>query len=258
PASVSFTVAAPVWQRWWFILLTVGVIGGSVYAAYRYRIAHLLAMERMRTRIATDLHDEVGSSLSQIAILSEVVRQKLRSGKHNAPVENPDTTEPIDKIAATSRGAIDAMSEIVWLANPLRDHLSDLTQRMRLFASDTLTALDIQLRFHGPEQDLNLDAEVRRHVFLLFKEAINNIARHSRATKVEVEFTLTDHHLSLRIWDNGQGFAEPKPQPNQNGGNGLLSMRQRAAELGGNLEVISGNGDGTTIKLEAPLRPGKL
>ena len=258
PASVSFTVAAPVWQRWWFILLTVGAIGGLAYAAYRYRVAHLLALDRMRTRIATDLHDEVGSSLSQIAILSEVVRQKLRSGKNDAPAENPDATEPIDKIAATSRGAIDAMSEIVWLANPLRDHLSDLTQRMRLFASDTLTALDIQLRFHGPEQDLNLDAEVRRHVFLLFKEAINNIARHSHATKVKVEFTLTDHHLSLRIWDNGQGFAEPKPHASQNGGNGLLSMRQRAAELSGKLEIISGNGSGTTIKLEAPLRLHKL
>lgn len=253
PASVSFTVAAPVWQRWWFVLLTVGAIGGLTYAAYRYRVAQLLALERIRMRIATDLHDEVGSSLSQIAILSEVARQNLRRDGKDAPAEIPAAVAPMEKVAVTSREALDAMSDIVWAINPQRDHLSDLTQRMRLFASETLTALDIQLRFHAPEQNLNLDAEVRRQVFLLFKEAINNIARHSQATEVEVEFALTNHHLSLRVWDNGRGFAEPKPQPGQNGGNGLLSMRRRATELGGRLEVISGNGSGTTIQLEAPL-----
>lgn len=254
PASVSFTVAAPVWQRWWFILLTIGAIGGLAYAAYRYRVAQLLALERMRTRIATDLHDEVGSSLSQIAILSEVARLRLpRSGQADVA----GAVEPMEKVAATSREAVDAMSDIVWAINPQRDQLSDLSQRMRLFASDTLSARDISLRFHAPEQDLNLDAEVRRQVFLIFKECINNIARHSEATEVEIDFALTDHHLSLRAWDNGRGFVETAPQPGQNSGNGLLSMRRRAAELGGKLEVISGNGDGTTIKLEAPLRPRK-
>jgi len=254
PASVSFTVAAPVWQRWWFIALTVGAIGGLTFSAYRYRVAQLLALERMRTRIATDLHDEVGSSLSQIAILSEVARLRLpRNGQSDAA----GAAEPMEKVAVTSREAVDAMSDIVWAINPQRDQLSDLTQRMRLFASDTLTARDISLRFHAPEQDLSLDAEVRRQVFLLFKEAINNIVRHAHCTEVEIDFALTDHHLSLRVWDNGHGFVETTPQPGQNGGNGLQSMRRRAAELGGRLEVISGNGAGTTIKLEAPLRPRK-
>lgn len=248
PASVSFTVAAPVWQRWWFILLTLGALGGLGYVAYRYRVGQLLALERMRTRIATDLHDEVGSSLSQIAILSEVARMRLpRNAQSDAAIE------PMEKVAVTSREAVDAMSDIVWAINPQRDQLSDLTQRMRRFASETLTALDIRLRFRAPEQDLSLDADVRRQVFLLFKESVNNIVRHAKATEVEIDFALTDHHLTLRVWDNGRGFAETAPQPGQNGGNGLLSMRRRAAELGGRLEVISGNGDGTTVKLEAPL-----
>jgi signal transduction histidine kinase len=129
---------------------------------------------------------------------------------------------------------------------------------MRRFASDTLTARDICLRFRAPEQDQSLAAEVRRQVFLLFKESVNNIVRHANATEVEIDFTLTDHHLSLRVWDNGHGFAETAPQPGQNGGNGLLSMRRRAAVLGGKLEVISGNGGGTTIKLEAPLGGRKI
>ena len=259
PASFSFTVASPVWQRWWFILLTVGAIGGLAYTAYRYRVAQLLALERMRTRIATDLHDEVGSSLSQIAILSEVARLRLTSDgetpKDTATISG--AMEPMEKVAVTSREAVDAMSDIVWAINPQRDQLSDLSQRMRLFASDTLTARDISLRFHAPEQDLSLDAEVRRQVFLLFKEAINNIVRHADCTEVEIDFVLTDHHLSLRVWDNGHGFVETNPQPGQNGGNGLLSMRRRAMGLGGKLEIISGNGDGTTVKLEAPLSPRK-
>ncbi|MGE0128161.1 MAG: two-component regulator propeller domain-containing protein [Blastocatellales bacterium] len=259
PASVSFTVAAPVWRRWWFIALMAGVAGGLTYAAYRYRLAELLALERMRTRIATDLHDEVGSSLSQIAILSEVARQRLT---HNGEKTKDAATvtralEPIEKVAATSREAVDAMSDIVWAINPQRDQLSDLTQRMRRFASDTLTARDIALRFHAPQQDLSLDAEVRRQIFLIFKECINNIVRHAEATEVEVDFALADHRLSLRVRDNGRGFAETEPQSGKNGGNGLLSMRKRAVEFGGTLEVISAAGTGTTAKLEAPLRPRK-
>lgn len=253
PTNVSFTVAAPVWRRWWFIALMIGVIGGLAFAAYHYRVAQLLALERMRTRIATDLHDEVGSSLSQIAILSEVARQNLRRDGKEERAETAHAAEPMEKVATTSREAIDAISDIVWAINPQRDHLSDLTQRMRRFASDTLTARDIGLRFRAPEQNLSLDADVRRQVFLIFKECVNNIARHANATEVEIDFGLTDHHLSLRVWDNGHGFAETAPQPGQNGGNGLLSMKRRAQELGGKLEVISGNGEGTTVRLEAPL-----
>ncbi len=255
PATVSFTVAEPVWRRWWFIALAVGAIGGLAYAAYRYRVTQLLAMERMRTRIATDLHDEVGSSLSQIAILSEVARQHL---SHSEAAPATRAMEPMEKVAVTSREAVDAMSDIVWAINPRRDHLSDLSQRMRRFASDTLTARDIRLRFRAPEQDLGLDAEVRRQVFLIFKECVNNIVRHADCTDVEVDFALTDHHLSLRVWDNGHGFAETQPEPGRNGGNGLPSMKRRAQELGGRLEVISGNGDGTTIQLEAPLGGRKI
>ena len=133
--------------------------------------------------------------------------------------------------------------------------LSDLSQRMRRFASDTLSAQDITLHFHAPQQELHLDAEVRRQVFLIFKECINNIARHANATAVEVEFTMPDHHLSLRIKDNGRGLGHTVQQPGQNGGNGLLSMRRRAAELGGSLAVSSANGNGTQVQLEAPLHP---
>ncbi|MBS1808870.1 MAG: hypothetical protein JST84_11805 [Acidobacteria bacterium] len=252
PASVSFRVAAPVYRRWWFIALCASAICGLAYAAYRYRVQHLLALERMRMRIATDLHDEVGSSLSQIAILSEVARQRLAPERELTTIT---AKEPLEKVAVTSREALDAMSDLVWAINPKRDQLSDLSQRMRRFASDTLTAKDIVLRFHAPDAEVSLDADVRRQVFLIFKEAINNIVRHADATDVEVLFMLHDQHLSLRLKDNGCGFVETNPHPRQNGGNGLESMQRRAKELGGTLMIISDNGNGTLVQLDVPLRP---
>jgi ligand-binding sensor domain-containing protein len=130
PAVVSFTVLRPFWQRWWFLLLTALWTAGAIYMFYRHRVAQLLKLERVRTRIATDLHDDIGSSLSKIAILSEVVRRKNGDPTNGAT----DKNEPLEIIANTSREMVDSMSDIVWAINPERDSLSDLIQRMRRFA----------------------------------------------------------------------------------------------------------------------------
>jgi hypothetical protein len=127
PASVSFKILSPIWQRWWFASIVAGLAGVIAFALYRYRVARLLDLERVRTRIATDLHDDIGSSLSQIAIMSEVVRQKVGA-------ENKAVIHPLSVIAGTSRELVDSMADIVWAVNPKRDHLIDLTQRMRQFA----------------------------------------------------------------------------------------------------------------------------
>lgn len=143
PAIVAFQISRPVWQRWWFLILAASLIGFLIYSLYRYRVAQLLKLERVRTRIATDLHDDIGSSLSQIAILSEVVRQKVGDNGAN---------EPLNLIANTSREMVDSMSDIVWAINPNKDHLADLIQRMRRFASDILDAKDIAYRFYFDEK----------------------------------------------------------------------------------------------------------
>lgn len=111
PASVTFTILAPVWQRWWFITLAVAATSLLIFAAHRYRVRRLLELERIRTRIATDLHDDIGASLSQIAILSEVARREVRA-------ENTRATRPLMQIAAASAELVDSMSDIVWAINP--------------------------------------------------------------------------------------------------------------------------------------------
>ena len=210
----------------------------------------------MRTRIATDLHDDIGSSLTQIVILSEVARQHI-------PGSASPIAEPLTRITGVSNELVEAMSDIVWAINPKKDHLADLVQRMRRFASDVFASGHIRLNLQAPatSADVQLGANVRREVFLIFKESVNNIARHSACSEVQVEFDLEDDHLILKLADNGRGF-DPAELQSQNetpksdwskGGNGLSSMRRRARELGGEFDIRSEPGKGTNTTLKVPL-----
>jgi len=245
PATVSFRVLPPVWLRWWFVgagcvlLVTLGT------TLYRYRVAQLLAIERVRTRIATDLHDDIGASLSQIAILSELVRGESDT--------RPESANTLGRIATIARELVESMSDIVWAINPKRDRVGDLIQRMRHFASDTLTSGDIGVTFRIPElgRELALGADMRREVLLIFKEAINNVVQHARCASVEIEVEVGPEGLMLRVSDNGDGLPMAV---HREGGHGLASMRERAIRLGGDLAVDSRPGRGTTLILRVPLR----
>jgi two-component sensor histidine kinase len=243
PAFVSFRILPPIWQRWWFITLAAFLVGLAAYAVYRYRVGRLLELERVRTRIATDLHDDIGSSLSQIAVLSEVARRQANRGEAGA-------SNQLSLIARISRESVDAMSDIVWAINPQRDSLGDLTGRMRRFAGEIFPGRDIEFNFRAsvPEQDIKLGADVRRQTFLIFKECVNNIVRHSGCTEADIELRLDGPWLVMKLADNGKGFdpAEAKA------GHGLASMRRRAAALGGQLQIASNNGRGTIVTLRIP------
>ena len=243
PATFAFIVLPPLWERWWFVTLAVMALGAVAFLLYRYRVQQLVAMERIRTRIATDLHDDIGSSLSQVSVLSEVIRCRISP--------DPAVSEPLTMIAGLSRDLVDSMNDIVWAINPRRDHLSDLTQRMRRFASDVFTAREIEFAFNAPDprHNIKLGAEMRREVFLIFKESINNMIRHSHCSQADIEFLLKDGWLELKLRDNGQGLDVDK----SNEGTGLASMRERAAKLGGALEISSHPGQGTVVKLRVPL-----
>jgi ligand-binding sensor domain-containing protein/two-component sensor histidine kinase len=241
PATITFTILPPVWQRWWFVTLVALTVGLAAWVIYRYRVGRLIEMERVRTRIATDLHDDIGSSLSQIALLSEVVRRRVNR-------DDPPVTESLAQIAGSSRELVDSMSDIVWAVDPRKDHLSDLTQRMRRFASEVFTARNIEFRFQerAEAEDLKLGADVRRQVFLIFKESVNNIVRHSACQRADIEFRVEHGWLTLKVSDDGKGFDSEE----ESDGHGLVSIRERAKALGGDLEVISHNGDGTTVRLK--------
>ncbi len=245
-ASLSFNILPPVWQRWWFISIAVVSMGTAGAAFHRARLRRLLDMERVRGRIATDLHDDIGSGLSQIAILSEVAIKDAGT--------NGNAREPLGRIAATSRELVETMSDIVWAINPRYEQLGDLTQRMRRFASDMLGSRDIDFRLCVPTaaDQTKLGPDVRREVYLVFKESVTNAARHSGCTEAGIELRLERKRLILEVRDNGHRV----PSPHE--GNGLASMRARAARLGGSLVVDSENGGGTTLTMTLPLeRPGR-
>ena len=243
PAIVAFAILPPIWQRWWFAAMAATLIVLVAYSLFRYRVSRLIELERVRTRIATDLHDDIGSSLSQVSVLSEVIRRRVGS--------QPNVSEPLSMIADLSRDLVDSMNDIVWAINPRRDHLSDLTQRIRRFASDVFTARDIEFEFRAPnpQQDVKLGADMRREVFLIFKESVNNMVRHSACTEVTIEFLIENGWLELKMRDNGKGFDPDQ----ESDGTGLTSMRQRAMKIGGAIHFSSNNGGGTLIKLRAPL-----
>jgi ligand-binding sensor domain-containing protein/signal transduction histidine kinase len=243
PALVAFTVLAPTWQRWWFLSAAGCALGLLIYALYRYRLAQLLALERIRARIATDLHDDIGSSLTQVAILSEVVRRRLGES-------DPEINAPLSRIGTISRELVDSMSDIVWSINPAKDKLYFLTQRMREFAGDLFMARGVQFEFRASshEQDLGIGADVRRQVFLIFKECVHNVIRHANCTYVEIDVRREGERLAVQVRDNGPGF-EPYAAMN---GHGLASMRERAQRLGGGIEVAA-DAHGTAVTLKVPL-----
>src|SRR5262249_13841024 len=157
--------------RPWFLALAAATVAAAAYALHRYRLARLVELERVRLRIAVDLHDDIGASLSQIAVLSEGARRRVAGG----------LGPPLAGLPAASRGVVAAMSDIVWAINPQRDSLDDLTPRARRFANDVLAARGIRVSFAAPGDGAvrRVGLDVRRQLFLVFKEAVNNIARHA-------------------------------------------------------------------------------
>ena len=218
-------------------------------ALRRSREERFAELERVRKRIATDLHDDIGSSLTRISLLGEVL--KRQGGSAGAPgADVASIAEPLASISHLSRELVDSMSDIVWAINPSKDHLSDLSQRMRHFASDVFTARGIEFRFRTPdaERDVRMGANIRRELFLIFKEAVNNVVRHSGCSQAELEFRVEPEVLLLTIGDNGRGFDVS----GANGGHGLLSMRERTEALGGQVELLSRPGQGTLLAFTIP------
>jgi ligand-binding sensor domain-containing protein/two-component sensor histidine kinase len=243
PATVTFTIPPPFWRQWWFISMAGGLIALVAYRFHLYRLGRALELERVRVRIATDLHDDIGSTLSQISVLSEVVRRQIQH-------EN-GAAEELSTISELSRDLVDSLSDIVWAIDPRRDRLSALTYRMRRFAGDMLAARGVDLGFdtNPPNDDFEMGADLRRELFLIFKEAVNNAARHANCTRVDICFNATEEWIGLQVTDDGKGFDCMLPSE----GNGIGSMLQRSQRLGGTLDIQSRPCGGTTVELRAPV-----
>ena len=240
PAAIKLNVDSPFWQRWWFVVSILAAIAAIGQSAYRYRVHQLLELERIRTRIATDLHDDIGATLSQISILSEVAR------RGTAP-------EILDDIAHISRVAVQEMSDIVWSVSPRHDGMEALVHRMRRFAGDTLGAADIELDFQVFNLPHEMDSAliIRRPLYLIFKEVINNIARHSGARRATVNLHVDRSYLRIKISDDGRGF-DPTAQSS---GEGLSNIARRTRDLGGHAAWDTAPGAGTRFSASLPLQP---
>ena len=249
PASVSFTVLPPIWWRWWFIVLVAMAVAAAAYMLHRARVIRLLEVARIRTGIATDLHDDIGANLTRIAILSEVARRQEPFRDADRPVDRS-----LASIARIARESVAGMSDIVWAISPDRDNLGDLVRKMRAHVEEVFAVRNLGVVFNAPPAGLavKLDSTVRRDVYLIFKEAVNNAARHSGCSKITVDFHADRAHLRLAVTDNGTGFDVES----DSAGNGLISMRQRAKRLGTALEVDSRVGYGTTIGLTIAIAAG--
>ena len=251
-SSFSFTILPPWWLTWWFKSLVAIVLIGLIVLALRYYIKRKLEMQRImlekkqaiekeRTRIATDMHDDLGAGLSQIKFLSEAIGMKRQ--KH-LPIE-----EEVSSIRSFSDEMIDKMGEIVWALNEKNDTLSDLLSYTRSHAVEYLAQNGIKCHIEEPEiiPPLDVSGEFRRNIYLTVKEALHNIVKHAEATEVWIRIEI-GQWLIIKIKDNGIGINKSSPSPF---GNGIVNMKNRMKELKGILEVESK--DGTEIRLNAPL-----
>jgi signal transduction histidine kinase len=244
--SIAVTITPPFWATWWFrVFAFVGVlvsVGGTIRYIEKRKLMRRIeqleqerALERERARISQDMHDEVGSSLSEIAILSELAKQKPEeAGTH------------VQEISERASEVIDSVSEIVWAMNPRNDTLDNLVAHLRRYTVKYLSLAQIRCNFVSSDDipSHHLTAEVRRNLFLVMKEALHNVVKHAAATEVNMTVYIADGSLEIVIKDNGRGF--PIDRDNRLG-NGLVNMRNRISDIGGVFRIESREGQGTQV-----------
>lgn len=237
PASASFIIIPPFWQRWWFVCLAIGTVSAILWTLYRYRIKKIVQMERLRVRIAGDLHDDVGTNLSSIQVASQIMERQ-------ASLSEQDRTQ-LREIGAIATSTQEMMRDIVWMLNPKNDTLDDFLLKMKEVAARLLQGM--RYTFVAPDGRLldKVSIEFKRNIFLIFKEALNNIVRHAEATEARIRVRQEGGTFSLEIKDNGKGFDIVHVAM----GNGLSNIRRRAAQIGGSIEITSKKGAGTVVTL---------
>lgn len=259
PAEVTILVLPAWWRTWWARMIFTAVFAAASFGAWRvvYGIKHRQqaerkareeALARERARIAQDIHDDLGASLTRISMLSDLGGDE--------PPDPRETTRSLEQISATARDLTRAMDEIVWAVNPRHDTLESLVNYLVRYAQDFLSAAGLRCRLEVPLRlpERGLRAELRHNLFLAYKEALNNAVKHARATEVKVSLLLEEAGFRLTVADNGQGY-DPAPAGQTAkteadrfaAGNGLDNMRRRLELIGGRCEIDSQPGEGTRV-----------
>jgi len=229
------------WQTWLFKIIVGCCIIAIGYAIYNYRLQQLLKIERVRNNIARDLHDEIGSSLSSISIFSKLAQRHI-----NTKEANPDSL--LQRINEDASHVMDSMSDIVWSINTKNDELENVFYRMREHAVQLLEAKNYIVHFHFDERldHVKFDMQSRRDFYLIYKEALNNIAKYAAGKNVWINLALHNNKIELGIKDDGKGFDVAKANMK---GNGLANMQKRADAIGANLSITSKVNEGASVSL---------
>lgn len=242
--TLSFTIHPPWWQTWWAYLLWFILVAAFVYAVYDYRKRNRQELSNVRQRIATDLHDDIGSTLNSISVYSEIAGRQLQTNAENAK-------SLLEKMGSASRNMIDTMNDIVWAVNPKNDYFENILQRMQYFAGELLSGKNILLQFNVDEnvKNIKLPMAKRKNFYLIFKEAINNAYKYANSQEVNVSIAQQTQGIVMIITDDGKGFEVAKKSAV---GNGLKNMQTRAKEIDAQLTIISWLNKGTRIELRMP------
>lgn len=260
-AVLAFTLDPFFYQTRWFLALAgaailcgvAGVVRAATTHKYRQALRRLEqqhAIERDRTRIAKDIHDDLGAGLTQITLLSELARRE--------PADQ--AVAHLDHIAASARRLTRAMDEIVWAVNPQHDTLNGLMDYISAYTEDFLRTAGIRCRMDLPHMlpTAHVDAESRYHLFLALKETLNNIVKHAHATEVRLRLLIFPGRFTLVIEDDGQGLSSSRLAGNGqrlDSGHGLSNLENRLAQVGGRCSIISTAGEGTRVEMTLPLDP---
>jgi two-component sensor histidine kinase len=243
--SLKFKIKPAFWQSWWFVpsifLYILVVLGIIIYLFLMYRFRQKMQTQRVQDKIARDLHDDVGSTLSSIAILTQVAKNQLQNSPEKAQIL-------LNQISENAQEMLENMSDIVWTNKTLNDNFEQLSIRMQEFTAKMLEPKGIEYDFSFDESLKSIKWNPQKYYdfYMIFKEAINNIAKYSEAKMLKISLLKDKNILLMTIKDDGKGFD----QKHQKLGNGILNMKKRAEQLKGNFMISSELGKGTKIEVE--------
>lgn len=239
PLQLGITIIPPFYRTWWFYLLSTIAICGLMYAIFRYRMEQALKVERLRVKISSDLHDDVGGILTGLAMQSEILELTAKD----------DTKPKLARIAELSRNAMSRMRDTVWVIDARKDSLGNLIDRMHEHAEETLSPKGIQysIDVENMEMQSHIATDIRQSLYLIYKEAVTNIVKHSNGDKVHVRLEKDGKLTEMMIHDNGSSNEKSYKTT----GLGLSNMKMRAEQIGASFEVSKENGFTILMKMKS-------
>jgi len=251
PAEITFRIDSPFYHRWWFYALILILITLLSYLFIRVRTSRLIEIEKIRTRIASDLHDEIGSGLTHIAMLSEhSIRETGEGQRTDAPDDKFSSVRSMERIGKISRHLVDSMIDVIWAIDPKFDSLNDFILNFKAYANEICESKNIELKVNAQNiEKIKVTAGIKRNLQLISKEALNNALKYSGCTEISYNLSVRSRTIYLAVEDNGRGF-------NQAGisyGHGIINMQKNVKDLNGSFEIKSEPDKGTGIYINFPV-----